>query len=141
MRIVLPCLILAMSACAPSTQPGASPDGVRLEVEPEVVTPGDSIELILTNESSGPVGYNLCTSGLERRRDEGWQAVRSDRVCTMELRTLPVGSEDRYSLGLPEELAPGDYRFRTSLEDLDTGERSSIASDSFRSTADGRSSP
>lgn len=141
MRIALPCLILVMSACAPSAQPGASPEGVRLEVEPEVVTPGDSIELILTNAASGPIGYNLCTSGLERRQNEGWQAVRSDRVCTMELRTLPVGSEDRYSLGLSVELAAGDYRFRTSVEDLDTGERSSIVSDSFRSTADGRSLP
>jgi hypothetical protein len=48
----------------------------------------DSIVLTLYNESMRKVCYNLCSSAVERRTTSGWQVMPTDRVCTMELRTL-----------------------------------------------------
>jgi hypothetical protein len=82
-----------------------------------VVSQPGSLELRLRNDSNRTLGYNLCTSNVERRNGQSWQAVASQRICTMELRTLPPGKEARYSLTL-EQLAPGEYRVTTRVEGL-----------------------
>lgn len=93
---------------------------------------GDSVELVLENRSSEPVGYNLCVSDLERSRDGDWVPVPEDRVCTLELRTLPPGEEDRFGLTLLQGLDPGEYRFSTRVERLETGERALLVGEVFR---------
>lgn len=116
-------------ACAPT------PDGagdVRLRVEPESLSAGDSITLELSNGSAEPVAYNLCTSELEWLSDGEWQAVPSDRVCTMELRSLPGGQQVRYELDLPPDLPGGEYRYRTRVARLDVGEGRMLRSGTFR---------
>jgi len=132
MRAVLASAIALLPwACGPLGS-GSSPD-VRLSVQPTALPAGDSITLVLSNRSSGMLGYNLCTSELERRMGaEEWRAVPSDRVCTMELRTLAAGEDARYRLDLPSGLAPGEYRFLTAVERLEAGERGSVRSDVFR---------
>lgn len=132
MRSSFPVVLLLAAACGPPASRGSAPEDVRLEVEPGTAAAGDSVTLVLTNGSSAAVGYNLCTSALERRTDDGWEAVPSDRICTMELRTLPAGGEARYSLAVEPGLTAGDYRYRTDVERLDTGARESIASGAFR---------
>lgn len=119
-------------ACFPSVQLGGGPPGVTLDVEPPEAPTAPSVALVLTNGSAGAIGYNLCTSGLERRAGEDWQPVPSDRVCTLELRTLPPGERARYTVELPPGLAPGEYRFHTDVETLATGERSAVRSGAFR---------
>ncbi len=72
MRAVALALMVLLLACAPT------PDGagdVRLSVEPESLSAGDSITLELSNGSAEPVAYNLCTSELEQLSDGEWQAV------------------------------------------------------------------
>jgi hypothetical protein len=105
---------------------------VRLRVEPTELAAGDSITLVLENGSPDRIGYNLCTSDLQRSNDGGWETVPSDRVCTMELRTLPPGERARYPLSLASGLAEGEYRYRTRVERLERGDRSDVPSEVFR---------
>ncbi|NIQ57205.1 MAG: hypothetical protein GWN71_28645 [Gammaproteobacteria bacterium] len=102
---------------------------IRLTVDPESPSAGDPVVLVLTNHSNGPVGYNLCTSELERRADGAWRPVPSDRMCTMELRMLEPGAEARFDLALDPGMASGEYRYSTRIEVA--GEASTVVSDAF----------
>jgi hypothetical protein len=105
-----------LGACGMSGGSNNAAQGVTLQVSPETVAPGGSVTLTLRNDSTVAVAYNLCTSGLERRRDGGWETVPEDRVCTMELRSLGPGAQDRYTVRLPAALPAGEYRYQTSIE-------------------------
>lgn len=134
MRILLAgavALLVCFCGCGPSSRVGGSADGVDLGMEPSTVSAGDSVTLILTNHGPDAVGYNLCTSELQRRAAEAWSPVPSDRVCTMELRTLPAGEEARFTARLPAELAAGEYRYRATVYALDTEERRVVGTDPF----------
>ena len=96
-------MALSCAACASS--------GATLQAQ----VAGRSLELRLRNDSAQAVGYNLCASSLERKVGQSWQPVASQRICTMELRSLPPGQEARYSLVL-EQLPPGEYRATARLD-------------------------
>lgn len=131
-------LSAVLAACTPAIQASDMNTDLALTVQPDPARPGQPVELTLRNGTAADVGYNLCTSGLERRAGESWQAVPSDRVCTMELRLLPPGDQARYPLDLEPELAPGEYRFRTRVERMQTGDREDVVSRPFqvRATAE-----
>lgn len=131
MRAVALGLMVLLLACAPTPEFGEAGD-VRLSVEPASLPAGDSITLELSNGSADAVAYNLCTSELERLSGGEWQAVPSDRVCTMELRSLPGGQQVRYELDLPSDLPAGEYRYRTRVARLDAGEGRMLRSGTFR---------
>ena len=101
---------IALAVCAAC----ATPDGATLRAS---VSQERRLELQLRNNSQRTLGYNLCASNLERRSGQAWQPVASQRICTMELRTLAPGGEARYALAL-EELPPGEYRATTRVEGL-----------------------
>ena len=123
----------ALLLCACSTLRSGA-DAVTLAIEPAAAAPGDSITLTLTNGTSTQIGYNLCTTGLERQEGSGWEAVPSDRICTMELRSLEAGQQTRYRSTLPDPLSPGDYRAFTTVELMGPGNRETVRSDTFRVT-------
>lgn len=116
---------------APDVTPEPPASDVVLRVEPDRTAPGETVELVLHNGSQGGIGYNLCTSALERRVGEGWEPVPSDRVCTMELRMLEPGQDARYPLELPQDLAAGTYRASTNVERMETGAREGVTSNTF----------
>lgn len=126
--------LLLAAACA-STSIATPVSSVRLLVQPASVSAGGTATLVLANGSSADVGYNLCTSGLERRQGDAWSPVPSDRVCTMELRSLAPGAEARYELELPGALPAGEYRALTSVEVQSRNEMLAVTSDPFRVTA------
>lgn len=131
MRTVsLLCLAVLLGACGRPAPFDAA--GVRLSVQPEPPAPGDSVTLVLANRSPDPIGYNLCASQLERRAGGEWRPVPEDRVCTMELRALAPGEEARFELAVPPGLEPGEYRYTTRVENLETGEGGSVRVESFR---------
>jgi hypothetical protein len=132
MRTLTLFALALLGGCNPAIRPGTQPSGVSLGVTPDRVVAGDSVTLLLSNGTPSGIGYNLCTSALERRSGSGWQALASDRICTMELRTLASGEQVRYPMDLPTGLAPGEYRFHTTIELLDGGGRSEVRSESFR---------
>ena len=91
------------------------------------VSQGRSLELLLRNGSAQPIGYNLCASSLERRSGDGWQPVASQRVCTMELRSLPPRGEARYQLPMVD-VPPGEYRATARID----GTPAEVATEPFR---------
>jgi hypothetical protein len=132
MRLLWVLLITFMvSACA-STLPMPAMARLSLDVQPLSLSPGGSLELVLSNGSSAAAGYNLCSSGLERRVGEGWEPVPSERACTMELRILEPGCQARYTLQLPRSIAPGEYRYMTRVEDVEKGTHEIVRSVLFR---------
>lgn len=114
----------------PPTGEGATvPAGdIGLRASPERVGPGASVTLTLNNGSRGRLGYNLCTSLLQTAAGE---EVRSDRVCTMELRILEPGRAATYSYDLPSALEDGSYRFSTSVEPMDDGAPTTFTSNAI----------
>ena len=109
-------LVLGCAACA-------SP-GVTLTT---TVSQERSLDLSLRNGSAQAIGYNLCASSLERRSGDRWQPVASQRVCTMELRSLAPGGEARYRVPL-ENVPPGEYRARARID----GTPREVATEPFR---------
>jgi len=131
-RTTAPLGFILLLACGTSLQSGAELQGVRLGVAPASVAAGGTVVLTLTNGSAEAVGYNLCTGTLERREGDDWRPIPSDRVCTMELRTLEPGRQDTFRLQLPAGITAGEYRFRTAVELPTPGERRDVASEQFR---------
>ena len=132
MKIILPVLIIAVAACGPSSGRRPASGEIALAVQPAAPSPGDSVHLTLSNRTAGQVGYNLCTSRLERQTGAGWEPIPSGRVCTMEIRGLPAGEEADYTLALPADLEPGSYRYATDVEPPDPAGRTPVASEPFR---------
>ena len=93
--------------------------------------PGDSLELVPSNGTSDLIGYNLCPATLSIEVRGDWTPVPSDRICTMELRTLDPGREGRYDLQLPADLEPGRYRYQTDVVNLSTDAIEQISSEAF----------
>ena len=110
-------LLLALGCAACAAQ------GVTLTA---TVSQGRSLELSLRNGSTQAIGYNLCASSLERRSEGRWQAVPTQRVCTMELRSLPPGGAARYQVSL-EDVPSGEYRARARID----GNPPEVATDPF----------
>jgi hypothetical protein len=103
-----------------------------LELRVEAASARDSITLVLSNESSEEIGFNLCPSTLERSTGGTWEPVLSERVCTMELRLLDSGREARYTLDVPAGLTSGRYRYRASVTRMASGTSVSLTSDPFQ---------
>jgi hypothetical protein len=130
MRTLLSAAIL-LCACSSSMNSSDPANDVHLSVRPESATPGDSMTLTLRNETAEQIGYNLCTSSLQRQTAGGWEPVPSDVVCTMELRTLEPDQDASYRTALPDDLSSGRYRYSTGIEAMQTGGGYGIMSNSF----------
>lgn len=107
---------------------GEPAGGVELSVSPEETKANSSVTLTLRNGSDGQVGYNLCASALQTA--EG-REVPTNRVCTMELRTLEAGSTTTSSFRLPVNMLEGSYRFATQVHPMGSGEAATVRSNAF----------
>lgn len=129
-KSVIPFALL-LSACgypvhnAPVPTP---PGDVTLAASPPQASAGSTIVLSLANGSALEIGYNLCTSALQ---SASGTVVQTDRVCTMELRILAPGATATYNHELPASLPAGTYRFSTSIERMQSGDRTSVTSNAF----------
>lgn len=125
---------------SPPQQPGKNalaPEGsgeVALGAAPASTTEGATVTLTLSNGSQQQIGYNLCTSDLET---SAGRRVPTNRVCTMELRTLEPGRSADYRYALPVNMSEGSYRFSTQVHWMDSGRRSTVSSNSFKVRPDG----
>ncbi len=115
LRLLVTVVLLA-SACATANEDAGEP-GVSLSASPTTVAAGETITLTLSNQSAWPIGYNLCTSSLEREVATGWEPVPEDRICTMELRMLDPDSTADQQIQLAADAAAGSYRYTANVED------------------------
>lgn len=120
---IFPALILLISGC---TMSAVAPDSVTLMA----ARTDRTVKLTLSNESDGPIGYNLCTSALHRRTAGKWTGVETSGFCTMEIRTLQKGGIATFTKILPENTASGEYRYTTNVDS--SGSPIVVASDPFK---------
>ena len=139
MRDALAVALLALTTFA------CSSDSARLPTQPEIPPPeagvslaaeaaaGNAVSLTLRNRSDGSIGYNLCSSAIERRTSGGeWTSAGIERhPCTLELRFLAAQQDATFRLELPEPLAAGEYRARTNIERMASGDSARITSNTF----------
>ena len=125
MRRLMILVFGALCACAGEQLPPLD-NPIELLTTPEMPVPGEESILTLRNGSTNPIGYKLCTSTLMRHTGNEWEPVRSDRVCTMEIRTLQPGEQDQFPVTIPEGLTPGSYRFETTISDPEGGASESL---------------
>lgn len=124
-------LAVTLGACTTAGR-GAANSDVSLLVTPDRAAPGDTVTLVLRNDSDDTLGYNLCTSSLFRRTEsDTWDPVPSDRACTMELRTLSPRQRATLRIDLPQDLAPATYRFESTVERLEPSVRETVTSGPF----------
>jgi hypothetical protein len=126
-------LVLFAAACAPAA---SSPQAEAASAAPvaltaQVTSPG-AVRITLRNDSSGQVGYNLCSSTLQRRDGATWTAVPADEMCTMQLNTLDPGKSATFDKRLPQDAGAGEYRYVTSVESPLGTPMVEIASNPFR---------
>jgi hypothetical protein len=122
-------LLVLLAACASPGETTSDP-WLALTVAPAAPVPGEAVTLTLSNQTAWPVGYNLCTSWLERDSAGTWEPVPEDRVCTMELRMLDPGGESQDQVQLPATLSAGSYRYTARVEDR--GSMEDVSSEPFQ---------
>jgi hypothetical protein len=143
MRLLITLLALtALLACSddpfgPEEQYVAiSADGLVLTTDADSYASGAEVRLTLRNETDGMLGHNLCLSVLERSTVTGWVTVQRtpDPTCQAALALLEADGTATYTTVLPSGLPAGEYRFRTELEKMPTGERGWHVSNTFTVT-------
>lgn len=122
----------AVDGCGTVTGDPVGDPAVALTLSPSRPVPGDSATLTLRNRTTEDIGYNLCTSGLQRRDGTAWIPVPEDRVCTLELRSLRPGDEDSFTLAVPDTISGEAYRYVTNIEHLVAGRSDSASTEEFR---------
>jgi hypothetical protein len=141
-RITYAVLLLALGACGvngelqPPAGAGAGiqvAEGVMLTTDRQSYSAGSDVRLELRNGSAAAIGVNVCMSTLERRNG-AWarSTIQPDEICTAELRLLEPGGSASHTFTLPQALTPGEYRFQTDVERMETGQREPITSTPFR---------
>ncbi|WP_375758419.1 immunoglobulin-like domain-containing protein [Corallococcus exercitus] len=96
---------------------------VSLTTDATAYLPGDTVQLVLQNEGTREVGYNLCSVRVERREDSGWlhtPHLGENEACPAVLHTLKIGAQDQGTLTLPSELQSGEYRIVSDVDTLRT---------------------
>lgn len=112
MNTIRPALALSVLLITGCTMSAVAPEDITLMA----VRTDRTVKLTLSNESGNPIGYNLCTSALQRRTAEKWTGVETGEVCTMEIRTLPTGSTATFTKTLPDDTMSGQYRYATNVD-------------------------
>lgn len=129
MRLAAITLASLLFACAPVGIDPAVPIGdVTLTAAPTQVRSGATVTLTLRNGSLERLSYNLCTSAI---LTTGGSPLQTDRVCTMELRSLEPGRSTTYPFELPPNITPGTYRFSTGFERMPSGTRANVTSNTI----------
>lgn len=121
LRLALPLILAALTACGDPTGPDAAPDasrsadaaGVTLRVDRGAYTQGSTARVVLRNGSGETIGYNLCSVAFERRVGDGWSRSLPLRLCVGAFFPLAPGEEAESTEPVTAEWRPGEYRIVT----------------------------
>lgn len=106
---------------------------VRLLAQADAFEPGAPVTLVLHNEGTEQIGFNLCFHVLERRDGEEWVfADDPERACTTQLNLLDTGGTADFATTIPGDLAPGEYRYRIAVHFMGREERRDQVSEPFQ---------
>lgn len=135
--LVLLLFLLLPAGCAALTDPDDDPaarelarDGALLAVDRARYSVGDTVLVTLTNPLDQPIGHNLCISEWERWTGSEWRRIAPLRSCILVLNVLEEGDEATHE----EPTAgwePGRYRWITTVELMESGERVEIRTGEF----------
>lgn len=104
------------SSSAEETPSVAAP-GVAFTPSRTTFVRNDRIGLKLVNNTSEPVGYDLCYTRIEMKIEGQWHVAEDyPDYCEPELRVLEVGKSADYGLNMGEVLPAGQYRVLTEVE-------------------------
>ncbi|HWE29721.1 MAG TPA: hypothetical protein VHB97_17045 [Polyangia bacterium] len=113
---------------------GCAAHGYRFTTDHRAYHPGQALEVMLTNYSPRNIGHNLCLAELQRHEGAHWipqsywvptvdaraksfeRIPQEDVACLAILRDLGPWGRRHMTLGLNDDIAPGEYRIRTSIE-------------------------
>jgi len=88
---------------------------LRVETSKTLYAPGDTVELILTNQGDAPLAYNICFgTRLERQTGASWVAIPdppNQPPCTADLSSLLPAQQASGRFALRSDLNPGSYRY------------------------------
>lgn len=96
------------------------PPTSELSLSAELSADARTVDLVLTNRTENPVGYNLCGTPLQDART-GAVRYNPALVCTMELLSLAPGASALGTIPLSGDWLPaGSYRARATVFAGDT---------------------
>lgn len=121
LRLPLAAVVLALTACASSSQGTVSPEEIVLRPARTSFAAGESLDLEFWNRSDRPLGYNACSGLILERRLSGseWDRVSylpPGTACTLQLDVLQPSRSTLLRMPLTEPLPPGAYRVRMHVE-------------------------
>ena len=108
--------------------PAMTPPGVQFSVEQKSYRLGDTISVVLTNESDRTLVASLCLAIMEREGAEGWEHVSRRSPTVLPLVCVGIGStlwSGTSRVGdqrVIREMEAGVYRFRIDADwgDIET---------------------
>lgn len=137
MRYCLVLVLLLFSGCGLLDE--NVPSDIDFDLARAAYKAGDAAELVLLNRTDGEVGYNLSCSALERRAGIKWVNAYAgsddERICLTYLALLAADTAALYDYPLESWFPSGNYRFKTEIENMDTGERFTLTSPVFKIAA------
>ena len=113
---------------------GCAAHGYRFTTDRRTYHPGQALAVTLANYSPRDIGHNLCLAELQRHEGAHWipqsywvptgdahakhveRILQEDLACLAVLRGLDPWGHRTMTLGLNDDIAPGEYRIRTSIE-------------------------
>ncbi|RKG93332.1 hypothetical protein D7V88_03045 [Corallococcus terminator] len=118
---------------------------VSLTTDATEYQPGDTVELVLQNQGTREVGYNLCVVRIEHQEESGWihtPHLSVGEACQLPSYTLKAGAEAHDTLRLPAALPAGEYRIVHDVDTLRTdsegrSEREPVISNTFLVSEEG----
>lgn len=143
-HIIAGLAVLVLAACGGDELTGLPdavvPEGIVFDATDTVWAHGDTITLLLANESEETLGYDFCMGVLQRWSNGGWKGVNRyphDVVlCNLETHPLEPGQSVFAEIVAYEFMDAGAYRFYTRIEWplLFQGAETEIFSSGFRIT-------
>lgn len=116
---LLPLLMLPMlAAIACSTPVEEAPAELQFAAEAAAYDRGDTVRILLHNQSSFELGYNFCMGSLERIVGGSWVETRrwsGAGICPAIMLVLEPGGVAVARQPILDFMPPGTYRFRHSV--------------------------
>ncbi len=118
-RIFLLFITISLTTCNVNNSASNSLEEVNFETVQDSYTLNSVVTVVLTNTSTETVGYNPCTSTLQRKQVIRWETVEKNSICSAYLALLEPGETTQYKINLQQGYSlqkTGIYRIITEVQ-------------------------